>query len=196
MIQEQSIEQYVTDSPYLLLFDEEIQNISNSLVMGCKTEVEKVEKIFVHVRDTYLHSMDAKETIVSISAKDVIKNGHGICYAKSNLLAALLRCQQIPTGYCYQRLTLEDDDTRGYCLHALNAVYINNQWHRLDARGNKPGVNVQFSLSKEQVAFPIRTCYKEIDYPTIYVNPLPCTIDALLNSENVSQLMNHLPNNI
>lgn len=196
MIQEQSIEQYVKDSPYLLLFDEEIQNISNSLVMGCKTEVEKVEKIFVHVRDTYLHSMDAKETIVSISAKDVIKNGHGICYAKSNLLAALLRCQQIPTGYCYQRLTLEDDDKKGYCLHALNAVYINKQWHRLDARGNKPGINAQFSLSKEQLAFFIRACYKEKDYPTVYVNPLPCTIEALLNSEDISQLMNNLPNNI
>lgn len=196
MIQEKPIEEYLKDNPYLLLSDKTIQQLSNDIVKDCKTDIEKVKKIFEHVRDTYPHSIDNKETKVSVSAKDVIDNGHGICYAKSNLLASLLRCQQIPTGYCYQRLTLEDDDSKGYCIHALNAAYIDGTWYRMDARGNKPGVNARFSLTKEQLAFPIRVCYNEIDYPTIYASPLPCTIDALLKSDTVATLIATLPNSI
>ena len=67
----------------------------------------------------------------------------GICWAKSNLFAALLRANNIPAGICYQRLTLGDTPDTGYCIHALNAVYIKsiNKWIRLDARGNKNGIN-------------------------------------------------------
>lgn len=45
----------------------------------------------------------------------------------------------IPAGICYQRLTLGDTPESGYCIHALNAVYMKrlDRWIRLDARGNK-----------------------------------------------------------
>lgn len=29
----------------------------------------------------------------------------------------ILRNQGIPTGMCYQHLTLAEDDSKGYCLH-------------------------------------------------------------------------------
>ena len=72
-----------------------------------------------------------------------------------NLLAALLRSQQIPTGFCYQRLMLFDTPEKGYCIHALNAVYFTslNKWVRLDARGNKEGIDAQFSMDKEFLSF-------------------------------------------
>lgn len=197
MKQEKSLEEYLTDSPYLLLTNQTILELSNTLVYNCKTEVEKITKIYEYVRDQFPHSIDCKATKVSVNALDVINNGHGICYAKSNLLAALLRVQGIYTGFCYQRLTLDDnDDSKGYCLHALNAVYIDNGWHRIDARGNKARINAQFSLDKEQLAFHIRSKYKEVDYPTIYVEPLPCTLEALQCSKNVEELINNLPNSI
>ena len=46
----------------------------------------------------------------------------------------------------------------GFCIHALNAVYIKSldSWIRLDARENKTGVEAQFNLEKERLAFPIR----------------------------------------
>ena len=197
MKQEKSLEEYLADNPYLLLSNPKIRELSNSIVINCKTEVEKITKIYEYVRDQFPHSIDCKGTKVSVSALDVINNGHGICYAKSNLLAALLRVQGIYTGFCYQRLTLDDnDDAKGYCIHALNAVYINNEWHRIDARGNKPGIDAQFSLDREQLAFGIRSKYKEVDYPTIYVEPLPCTLEALQCSKNVEVLIKKLPNSI
>ena len=43
-------------------------------------------------------------------------------------------------------------------VDALNTVYIDSlqKWIRLDARGNKPGVNAKFSLAEEKLAFPAR----------------------------------------
>jgi len=36
-----------------------------------------------------------------------------------------------------------------------------NKWIRLDARGNKEGVNAQFSIDQEQLAYLVRTYYDE-----------------------------------
>lgn len=47
-----------------------------------------------------------KDKRVTCSASDVLQHRSGICYAKSNLLAALLRKEGIPTRFCYQRLIL------------------------------------------------------------------------------------------
>ena len=65
------------------------------------------------------------------------------------------------------------------CLHALNAAYIApvNRFIRFDARGNKPGVDAQFSLEKEQLAFPLNEKLGEKDYPEIYAEPLPSIIN-------------------
>jgi hypothetical protein len=43
-----------------------------------------------------------------------------------------------------------------------------NKWIRLDARGNKPNVNAQFSIHEEKLAFVVRKEFGEIDYPTLH----------------------------
>ena len=45
----------------------------------------------------------------------------------------------------------------GYCIHALNTVYIASidKWIRLDARGNKEGIDAEFSIEDEKLAFHI-----------------------------------------
>ena len=42
--------------------------------------------------------------------------------------------------------------------HGLNGVYLSDygKWIRLDARGNKEGVNAQFSVETEQLAYAVR----------------------------------------
>ncbi|MBI2949982.1 MAG: hypothetical protein HYY23_20300 [Verrucomicrobia bacterium] len=40
----------------------------------------------------------------------------GFCYAKSHLLAALLRARGIPAALCYQRLAF-DAAGSAFCLH-------------------------------------------------------------------------------
>ena len=151
------------------------------------------------VRDEIKHSWDVQDKRVTVTATDVLKEKVGICWAKANLLTALLRANNIPTGICYQRLTLGDTPDSGYCIHALNAVYIKtiDKWIRLDARGNKVGVNAEFSLDREQLAFEIRTEYDEVDYKTVYAEPLKITMDVLENSTDALYMYLHsLPERI
>jgi hypothetical protein len=90
-------------------------------------------------------------------------------------------------------LTLFDDERGGYAIHALNAVYLEGAWHRIDARGNKPGVDAQFSLEREKLAFPIRPEYDEVDYPTLYAEPHPCIVDTLAFNDDVTTTYTNLP---
>lgn len=46
-----------------------------------------------------------------------ILSGSGICYAKSHLLAALLRANKIPAGFCYPRLSAYENGSP-YFIHA------------------------------------------------------------------------------
>jgi transglutaminase-like putative cysteine protease len=88
-------------------------------------------------------------------------------------LAAILRALGIPTGICYQRLVLFEDPSDGYSLHALNASYLasHGRWVRFDARGNRAGIDAQFSLGEERLAFSPRSELDECDYPEIFGDP-------------------------
>jgi transglutaminase-like putative cysteine protease len=155
---------------------------------------EAARRAFTFVRDQVQHSWDIQGRRVTRSATDALAYREGICYPKSHLLAAVLRRFGIPTAMCYQRLTLLDDDSAGYAVHALNAVYLNGRWSRLDARGNKPGVNAQFDLEHEQLAFPVRAAYDEIDHPQLYAAPHPSIVETLTSNDNVRIMYrNRLP---
>jgi len=171
----------------------------NQLFTGSLNEIETVRTAFEFVRDNISHSMDINSSRITCKASEVLNFKEGICYAKSNLLAAILRKKGIPTGFCYQRLTIGDTPDTGYCIHALNAVYLKTLdiWIRLDARGNKQGVNAQFSINKEKLAFPIRPEYDEYDYPTIYTKPNTETIATLKqNTDCIDMVLHHLPTRI
>ncbi|MHA6482969.1 transglutaminase-like domain-containing protein [Paenibacillus sp. strain BS8-2] len=176
-----------------------IVELTSKLVETSADQVDFIKKSYEYVRDEINHSWDIQSTRITCTASEALFFKEGICYAKSNLLCAVLRRAGIPSGFCYQRLTLGDTPDTGYCIHALNAVYIlkYDKWIRLDARGNKSGIHAEFSLVGEQLAFPIRKEYDEIDYPTIFKLPNPKTIDALRrNSDCISMYLHGLPNEI
>lgn len=91
-----------------------------------------------------------------------------------------MRANSIPCGFSYQRLTINDDGSGGrYSLHGLNFVYLKNfGWYRVDARGNKDGVNAQFNPPHEKLAFPIRFV-GEKDFANIYSEPLDIIVSSL-----------------
>ncbi|MDB5094452.1 MAG: transglutaminase domain protein, partial [Candidatus Eremiobacteraeota bacterium] len=160
------------------------------------TDVEAAERVFRFVRDDVAHSWDIQGRRVTRTASDVLAYREGICYAKSHLAAALLRAAGIPSGICYQRLTLLDDDSAGYVIQALNTVWLESlkRWIRFDARGNKPGIAAEFSVVEERLAFPIRAQYDEIDYFLNYPAAHP-VISAALTAHDDAQEMcrEHLP---
>lgn len=147
---------------------------------------------FEWVRDEIRHSFDYQMNPVTCCAADVLKFGTGYCYAKSHLLAALLRANSIPTGLCYQRLSIHDNGAP-YCLHGLNAVYLPEiGWYRLDPRGNKPGVNAQFSPPTEQLAFALNW-QGETEFPEIYADPLPIVVQTLQLCQTWQEVLDNLP---
>lgn len=169
-----------------------VQEKAAALAGTCESDVETARRCFEFVRDTIEHSMDFRRNPVTLRASDVLLHGTGYCYAKSHLLAALLRCNGIPAGLCYQRLAVGTDGPP-FCLHGLNAVYLKEfGWYRVDARGNKPGVDAQFRPPYEQLAFPIISRL-ERDLPEIWSEPLPQIVHALTHYNSYQEVCDHLP---
>ena len=158
---------YLIETQSIDYNDENIQKkVSHLKELSCD-DIDYIERCFMFVRDEIPHSWDIGAEIVSKKASEVLINKTGICWAKSCLLAALLRANEIPSGISYQLLTRADNDTSdGYIIHAFNTVYIEqlDKWIRLDARGNKENVNAQFSLDEEHLAYETRSELGEIDY--------------------------------
>ncbi|WP_138755292.1 transglutaminase-like domain-containing protein [Paenibacillus sinopodophylli] len=174
-------------------------NLTARLNESAADQVDLIKRSFEYVRDEINHSWDIQSARVTCTASEALYFGEGICYAKANLLTALLRKSGIPSGFCYQRLTLGDTPESGYCIHALNGVYIAkyDKWIRLDARGNKKGVHAEFLLEGEQLAFSIRAEYAEVDYPTIFRSPNPKTIEALRqNNDCKTMYLRGLPDHL
>lgn len=163
------------------------------LAEGSSAPEETARKCFEFVRDEIKHSWDYKLNPVTYKASDVLNHGTGYCYAKSHLLAALLRANNIPAGLCYQRLTITNIPPFSFSLHGLNAVYLESfGWYRIDARGNKPGVSAEFCPPLERLAFPIAT-QGEADLPEIWAEPLPVVIQVLKQYKTVQDVANNLP---
>ena len=52
-------------------------------------EIELAKAAYYFVRDEIKHSWDVQDKRVTATASDALREGVGICWAKSNLLAAL-----------------------------------------------------------------------------------------------------------
>ena len=158
---------------------------------GSKHDIARA--CFEFVRDEIAHSADVRRGPVTCSASSVLRNGVGFCYAKSHLLAALLRANGIPAGLCYQRLATGDPQAP-YCLHGLNAVYLEEfGWYRIDPRGNKPGVDAQFDPPREVLAFTLGDDPQEGDLPGIWIEPLPVVVEVLRRSASIEDVLAGLP---
>ncbi|BAL26998.1 putative lipoprotein (plasmid) [Azoarcus sp. KH32C] len=183
---------YLSPSKYIDFEDANISAVARSLARGTTSEQDLVRRCFEFVRDEIRHSSDFKLNPVTCRASDVLRHKTGYCYAKSHLLAALLRANGVPAGLCYQRLSVGDSGAP-YCLHGLNAVYLQDfGWYRIDARGNKPGVSAQFCPPVEVLAFPIREP-QERDFPEIWAEPLPVVVEVLERYESYDHVLANLP---
>lgn len=183
---------YLESSQYIDWQHPSVLEKAMALATSGNNKEQIAKACFMFVRDDIKHSWDFQLNPVTSSASDVLKYGTGYCYAKSHLLAALLRANQIPAGLCYQRLTISDDKPP-FCLHGLNAVYLEQYgWYRIDARGNKTGVSAAFTPPIEQLAFPIVT-KGEADLPEIWAEPLAVVVQALENGRDYLEVSENLP---
>lgn len=148
---------------------------------------------FEFVRDEIHHSWDVRSHHVTRTATDVLQHREGLCFAKSHLLAAILRQLGVPAGLAYQRFTFGDTPESGYAVHGLNTAFLLGRWIRLDVRGNKPGVDAQFSLEPERLAFRVRPEMGERDYDENFFDVHPTIVRALESEDDLHVLVERLP---
>lgn len=186
------MEQYLASSEYIDWKHPLVAEKAAELAGGCHSDEAVAKRCFEYVRDSIQHSWDYRKNPVTCKASDVLIHGTGYCYAKSHLLAALLRANSIPAGLCYQRLAIGTEGPP-YSLHGLNAVHLKNHgWYRVDARGNKPGVVAMFRPPVETLAFPIVSAL-ERDFQEIWAEPLPLVVKTLTENQTVEQVFENLP---
>lgn len=173
----------------------EVRTLAEKLFAEADGETDYIRHAYEYVRDTFPHSADINADEIAVSASDVLKIGHGICHAKSHLLAALLRCKGVPAGFCYQKLILDDETAPVYISHGLIGVYLRdfNKWIRLDARGNRSDVDARFSVDEEKLAFPVRVDKGEEDDLTVYPVPKAFVIKSMRKSKTRTELWIDLP---
>jgi len=182
-------------------FHQDVRAQAWLLATGLSDPGEIAQRCFEWVRDEVQHSVDFERSEVTCAASDVLAARTGFCYAKSHLLAALLRANGIPAGFCYQRLSI-DGAGPPFCLHGLNAVWLpEHGWHRVDARGNRKTadnskddfiIDAQFTPPVERLAFPIRQP-GEVDLPEIWAEPLGVVVAALRGHATAGELYDNLP---
>lgn len=150
-------EEYLKCTKYVNFDAPEVKAKADELIKKSANDILLIKNTYEFVRDEIKHSWDAQDPRVTVTASDVLHEGVGICWAKANLLAALLRANGVPAGFSYQKLTLGDTPDTGYCIHAMNTVYLPSyvKWVRIDARGNNENVHAEFSIDEEKLAFKI-----------------------------------------
>ena len=168
---------------------------AHELSVGLEGDESIAQKCFEFVRDEIAHSGDVEAEVTTYRASEVLYYKTGWCYAKSHLLAALLRANNIPTGLCYQRLS-QGESGAPYSLHGLNAIYLKEYgWYRVDPRGNKKGVDAQFTPPKEQLAFAIQD-ENEGDFSAIYEAPLEEVAEALQCNVDYKMMVKNFPDRV
>jgi transglutaminase-like putative cysteine protease len=186
------MEEYLKVSEIIDWQHPEIIACAKQIAAGDRAPIAVAKACFEWVRDEIRHSVDYRMNPVTCQASDVLQHRTGYCFAKSYLLAALLRANLIPAGFCYQRLSI-DDKGAPYSLHGFNAIYLPEiGWYRVDARGNKAGVNARFTPPQEQLAYKIQFS-EEADFPAILTEPLQIIVEALQGQNTWDDMLRNLP---
>jgi transglutaminase-like putative cysteine protease len=196
-LQSGNLEDYLASDTVVDWREPAVLQKARELGSAVTDQVERARVLFEWVRDEIPHSKDIDSELVTCSASEVLRQSTGICYAKSHLLAALLRANGIPAGFCYQVLRRDAPDV-GLVLHGLNGVYLSSldRWIRVDPRGNVGGINAQFGVDTEQLAFPMDRSAGEFIYDTIFSSPAQVVVETLRRHRSRSAMWPHLPSGL
>jgi transglutaminase-like putative cysteine protease len=161
-----------------------------------RDDEEIARRCFRWVRDSVRHSSDHPLPVVTCTASDVLKHRVGFCYAKSHLLAALLRARSVPAALCYQRLAYDEGPDAGFFLHGLVAVHLRRHgWYRADPRGGKPGASSDFTPPVERLPYAPQRA-GERDVPERFADAIGCVVTTLRRWPTAADVRANLPDDV
>ena len=170
----------------------EVLAVALQLARGKVLPVDVARSCFEWVRDEVSHTVDYRLEQVTCTASEVLRERTGFCYAKSHLLAALLRANGIAAGLVYQRLAL-DRQAMGFCLHGLNALWLPDVgWYRIDARGNRDDLRAGFDPPREHLPFACVVPGEQL-FSEVWAEPLRRVVDALRRHATRGEFEANLP---
>ncbi|MDA3852010.1 MAG: transglutaminase-like domain-containing protein [Spirochaetaceae bacterium] len=190
-----SFNEYVEESEIVDFSNTHIKSLSEKMQLDSSDSIDIIRRTFEYVRDRISHSADINSLVVTSKASEVLQEREGTCYAKSHLMAALLRANNIPCGFCYQRVINHDQKAPQLILHGLNAVYVDavEKWIRIDASGLKSAMYSEFTLDREKLSFNVREKLGEEDIFIVFSKPDSNVIEKLTQHNLVSELFSDLP---
>ena len=130
--------------------------------------------------------MDLPVDRVPCSASEVLAARTGLCFAKSHLLAALLRGNGLRAALAYQRLPRGE----GLVLHGIVACELPSGWYRCDPRGNRPGLDARFTPPEERLAYHGP---QVVAVPGLFSDPLPVVVLTLRRCRTFAEISANLP---
>ncbi|MEM9174348.1 MAG: transglutaminase family protein [Myxococcota bacterium] len=168
---------------------------ARAVLEGEESPESRLEALFRFVRDEIPHAFDVQPEKVTCSASQVLREGQGMCYAKSHLLAGMLRYAGYPTGFCYARLASENQRS-GFVLHGFNAVYWSQSasWLFLDASGRAetPPAAVRYA-APWVLPFEVDPEAGESFVPEIFRRPPKRIVDLLEGAPDFEAVSRNLP---
>jgi len=173
-----------------------VSQTAEQLTYGLKDSLSKAREIYKFTRDHIFNSIEINATSVTKTASEVLDKGHGICFAKAHLLAALMRASGIPAGFCYQ--VVYDEDLERLIVHGFNGIYIKelDKWLRIDACF-QPDINDwEFDPFKESTVKSVRKEIGESDDLTVYHAPNKKILKILNAADTVEELLHLIPSEI
>jgi hypothetical protein len=188
-----NLELFLREDKYVDYSSQNIIKKSIELFKDTHSVNDKVKIVFDFIQNEIPHSGTVPNAMVTTSASSVLEYKTGIYHSKANLFAALLRAQNIPTGFYYQYVTFAEDDSEGYALHCFNAIYINNNWLKLDANDKTQGENNQFYIDKPYFAFKNRPEYNEYSFDGIWATSDNKVMNILQNAKHFGDVFNGFP---
>lgn len=169
-----------------------VRDLAASLARDRDGQSAVARACFEWVRDRIPHTADHRLEPITCTASEVLAAGTGFCYAKSHLLAALLRANGIPAGFAYQRLRT-DGPSSPFCLHGLNVIRLDGiGWCRIDARGSRDDLRSEFAPPAEILPFA-PDGPGEQTFPGAWADPASVVIAALRAHRTRISLLADLP---
>lgn len=97
----------------------------------------------------------------------------------------------------YVDFTAPNIQSKAYELfNGIEDDILDGRWIKIDARGNKAGVDARFSLDKPILAFPCRSEYDEYLWRGIYAAPHIETMQMLEQAKNLHDVIENIPDMI
>jgi len=187
---------FLEEDEYVDFTDISISREVAQAIIGCNTEEEKVKAVFEFVRDSITNAFDVDAISIPCTASETVRARVGTDDSKANLLAAMVRALGIPAGFCYQRLTILDDDSEGHYLHCYNAIYLDGKWIKLDASTDRGGKKGGFCKITLDLPFQPRDVYDECNIPGIFAKPNETSMQVHRAAEYIEEVMFNLPDKL